>query len=172
MNDYPTQYKTALVAEVKRRLIEEGQARIEQCLNQLNDQEIWHRPNQNSNSIGNLVLHLCGNVRQWILTGLAGQPDIRERDLEFDEQGPVPVETLIKQLAGLMQEVSAYLDEMPAETILEVKNVQGFEETGLTVLVHVVEHFSYHVGQITYITKALKDIDTQYYGGLDLNIKD
>ncbi len=171
MNDYPTLYKNALIVEVKRRLIEEGQVRIEKCLNQLNDKEIWYRPNQNSNSIGNLVLHLCGNVRQWILTGLAGQADIRERDLEFDEQGPLPVETLITTLDILMQEVSRYLDEMPAETILATKNVQGFEETGLTVLIHVVEHFSYHVGQITYITKALKDIDMQYYSGLDLNIK-
>ena len=137
----------------------------------MKEDQIWHQANQNSNSVGNIILHLCGNVRQWILTGLADQKDTRERDREFELASRVSAEKLVEKLDELMKEVSDYLDEMPAKILLEERNVQGFEETGLSILIHVVEHFSYHVGQITYYVKAANDIDTKYYGGVDLNKK-
>lgn len=168
---YPEDFKNAIVKETKRRLINEGVVRIKQCLEHLTEGQIWHQPNQNSNSVGNIILHLCGNVRQWILTGLAGQEDNRERDREFELTSRVSAEKLVEKLDKLMKEVSDYLDEMPVEILLEKRNVQGFEETGLSILIHVVEHFSYHVGQITYYVKAANDIDMQYYGGVDLNFK-
>lgn len=159
-----------LAAEVHRRLLGEGVPRIQKCLSELSEAEIWYRPNSQSNSVGNLVLHLCGNVRQWILTGLAEYPDTRQRQLEFDEKGPLPTADLLRRLDEVMAEVAAYLQVMPVEKLTQPIVVQGFKETGLTVLVHVVEHFSYHVGQIAYFTKWKKNVDTLFYEDEDLDV--
>ena len=162
-------FMSALITEVKRRLIQESVSRIKKCLGQLEDAEIWYRPNNNTVSVGNLVLHLCGNVRQWILSGMAGKPDHRNRQGEFDTTGPIPRGKLVEDLDQLMEEVSIYLNTISFDQLVAVYKVQGFEESGIAILLHVVEHFSYHVGQITYFVKTRKDIDLKYYGGLDLN---
>ena len=161
-------FRDLLITEVRRRLFGDGVPRIKRCLSELTEAEIWYRPNEHSNSVGNLVLHLCGNVRQWILTGLGGQPDSRIRQLEFDEKGPVPVEELLRRLDVVMAEVEKVLDELTE--VLQPVVVQGFEENGVSVLLHVVEHFSYHVGQITYFVKWRKNMDTGYFAGLDLDV--
>ncbi len=162
------EFRDLMVAEVRRRLFEESVPRVKQCLAELTETEIWHRPNDHSNSVGNLVLHLCGNVRQWVLTGLGGVPDQRKRQEEFDEKGPIPTEELLKRLDDLMAEVDAVLEKLTPEKILQPMVVQGFEETGLSILVHVVEHFSYHTGQITYFVKWRKDMDMGYYDNYEL----
>jgi uncharacterized damage-inducible protein DinB len=162
-------FRDLLVAEVGRRLMGEGVPRIKKCLAELTEAEIWLRPNEHSNSVGNLVLHLCGNVRQWVLAGLGGQPDTRIRQQEFDEKGPLPTEELIRRLDEVMAGVEKVLDNLTPDEVLAPVAVQGFEETGVSVLVHVTEHFSYHVGQITYFVKWRKNRDTGYYSGLDLN---
>ncbi len=159
----------ALVAEVKRRIIAESVPRIKQCLAQLSEGEIWYRPNENVVSVGNLVLHLCGNLRQWVLSGLGQQPDHRQRDREFAETGPISTEKLVTQLDTLMQKVAAVLDQLTPHDLVTARAVQGYEESGLSILMHVTEHFSYHTGQITYFVKTRKNVDLQYYGGQDLN---
>ena len=163
MDTYATPFRDALIAETRRRLLEESVPRMLQCLSMLNDEEIWRRPNPNSNSVGNLVLHLCGNARQWIVSGLGGAPDARWRQEEFDERGPLPREELIALIETTAREVDAVLERVKPEDLLGLRPVQVFEESGLSILVHVVEHFSYHVGQISYFTKALKDVDLGYY---------
>lgn len=157
-----------LIQEAQRRLIQESIPRIRQCLDQLSEADTWFRPNENSNSVGNLVLHLCGNVRQWLISGLGRTPDSRQRDLEFSERGPLPIQQLQKKLSVLAEEIQNTLAQLTADDLSKTYLIQGFEETGVSILVHVVEHFSYHVGQITYFTKARKDIDTGYYAELDL----
>lgn len=164
------EFRDLLVAEVRRRLLEESVPRVKKCLAELTEREIWLRPNEHSNSVGNLVLHLCGNVRQWVLTGLGGAPDHRFRQAEFDERGPIPTTELLRRLDDVMQGVEAVLEKLTPEQILQPVVVQGFQETGLSILVHVVEHFSYHVGQITYFTKWKKDMDTSYYADEDLDV--
>lgn len=159
-----------LKSEVRRRLLEENIPRIKQCLSELDQTEVWYRPNENSNSVGNLVLHLCGNVRQWLLGGLGGQDDNRKRQDEFDEKGPIPTPQLVQLLDRLAEEVEAVLKRLTAEEILSPIEVQGFQENGVSVLVHVVEHFSYHTGQITYFVKWRKNINTAYYAGIELNL--
>ena len=114
------------------------------------------------------MLHLCGNVRQWILAGLGKQEEVRQRQKEFDERGPIPTETLLKMMDDLMEEVEEVLNKVTPETILGVHKAQIFEESGLSILVHVVEHFSYHVGQITYFVKWWKDMDVGYYTEFNL----
>jgi len=118
--------------------------------------------------VGNIVLHLCGNVRQWIGAGLDGQADIRERDKEFAEKGPIPRAVLLAKLNDLEKEVRQVLATVQPKDLLNKRKVQIYEESGLSILVHVVEHFSYHVGQLTYIVKMLQDVDTGYYAGQDL----
>jgi len=160
-----------VVDDVKRRLITESLPRIIKCLDELTLEEVWHRQNANTNSVGNLILHLCGNVRQYILSGIDGQVDVRERDLEFRERGPIEKEVLKKKLQQLMNEVTLALDRISAHDMTREVGVQGFKENVTSILIHVTEHFSYHVGQITYYTKFIRDIDTGYYAGLDLNAK-
>ncbi|MFQ5707066.1 MAG: DinB family protein [bacterium] len=162
-------FAKAFLDECERRLFEESLPRLERCLSLLTPEEIWHRPNAETVSVGNLVLHLCGNVRQWIVAALGGKPDTRERAKEFSEPGPIPTQTLLQHLRSSMQLVKEVLHDLDPSTLLEQRTVQGFEESGVSILVHVVEHFSYHVGQITYFVKSNKAIDLAYYGGKDLN---
>lgn len=163
------QYKIAIVEQTRKRIIEESIPRIKQCLGELSDDQIWHKANANTNAVGNLVLHLCGNVRQWIMHGLDGQVDTRKRDLEFDEKGPLSKKVLLDQLSLLSKDLDGALDRILDIDLLEVRTIQKhFHESGVSILIHVTEHFSYHTGQITYFTKMVKDIDTAYYGKLDL----
>jgi uncharacterized damage-inducible protein DinB len=157
-----------LIADVKRRLFEESQVRINICLDELAEEEVWQRPNSQSNSVGNLILHLCGNARQWIISGLGGGSDQRNRDAEFAEQGPIPKADLRAQLHQLMTEINAVLDRLTPEDVLKPYVIQGFNENGLSILVHVVEHFSYHTGQIAYFVKARKALDLDFYRGHNL----
>jgi uncharacterized damage-inducible protein DinB len=161
--------KDLLVDQVKLRLFEEGIPRIKKCLAALNKEQIWHRPNENLVSVGNLTLHLCGNVRQWLIAGIGNRPDIRKREKEFNEKGPLEIEFLFQQLDDLQKDCEKVLSEIQIENLLEEKVIQGvFHETGVSILVHVMEHFSYHVGQITWYTKLTLNKDLQYYSHMDL----
>jgi len=158
--------------ETKRRILEESIPRCIQCIEKLSDVEIWYRPNGNVVSVGNLILHLCGNARQWILAGIFDQPDVRVRQQEFDTQGPLDRNFLLDKLTTLSRDLDTALDALTADQLTRVKNVQGFEESVIGILIHVVEHFSYHTGQIVYYTKSKKDVDMGFYAGLDLDAKD
>src|SRR5581483_2210877 len=161
----------ALIEECRRRLFSESLPRIRQCLDALTVGEVWARPNGHTVGAGNLVLHLAGNVRQWIVAGLGGAADVRERQAEFDAPGPMPTEELLGRLEKALSDASAVLDGLDPGSLLAPRRVQGFTESGLSILVHVVEHFSYHTGQIAYILKALKDVDLGFYRGQDLDAK-
>ena len=170
MKKQTQQFRNEFIKEAKFRLLEESVPRLKKCLHQLTIEEIWYRPNNNSNSMGNLVLHLCGNVRQWILSALGGHPDTRQRQSEFDESGPITTEKLLQDLDEVMLKVERLFDSLTAEDLLKVYQVQGvFETSGIGIIIHVVEHFSYHVGQMTYFVKWRKDMDIGYYEGIDLN---
>ena len=160
--------RDALVREVLLRLYDECFPRILKCLDQLDDSQIWWRPNESSNSIGNLVLHLSGNVRQWIYSGLGRNNDFRNRQTEFDERGPISREDLREKLTSTMELVRPVITNIPTEELLKIRSVQTFEETGMTILVHVTEHFSYHTGQIAFITKMLNNKSLGFYENVSL----
>ncbi len=145
------------------RLKEDYFHRLKSCVDQLSEEEVWQRPNQSSNSVGNIILHLCGNVRQWVVHGLGGNPDIRQRQQEFDERGPIPKADLIQKMEFTLNEVEEVLRAFPPDKLMEPVTIQGFDETCLTAIFHVVEHFSYHLGQIAYITKANRDTDLKFF---------
>lgn len=157
-----------LKLEVARRL-EEGATRIETCLSMISQDEVWQKPGTQLSSIGNLVNHLCGNISQWVLKGLGGKEYVRQRSREFREMtGELPSILAIKTRTTIDQACSVV--SQLAESDLEREyTTQGFQETGVGILLHAVEHFSYHVGQITFYVKLTKDVDVGYYGGVDLD---
>lgn len=158
--------------EFERRLMEEGLTRIKHCVSQLDAKELWKQENENTNSVGNLIMHLQGNVRQYIISGIDKQKDTRTRDAEFDPKNIKEKEEIVRALEQTLIESVHVINKIEPENLTEERKVQGFEETVLSIIIHVIEHFSYHVGQITFITKQLKNIDTGYYADLDLNITD
>jgi uncharacterized damage-inducible protein DinB len=132
------------------------------CLQQLTEKDIWWRPNAASNSAGNLVLHLCGNVRQWIVAGLGENPDVRERDSEFAERGPLPRKLLVVQLQGTIREACEVLRRLPEASLSRKFVIQGFHVRGVEAVAHVVEHFAYHTGQIVFLTKLKRGKDLKF----------
>ena len=120
--------------------------------------------------MGNLVLHLCGNIQQWLHATLGDVPDDRHRQAEFDERGPIAREVLKKKIMILMQESDEVLAGLTPQDLIRSYKVQGFEETGVAILVHITEHYSYHLGQMTYYVKAVRNRDMGYYNGQDLDV--
>lgn len=144
--------------------------RIARCLGQLTEDQIWQRPNGNSLSIGNQLLHLNGNIRQWILTGLGGRPDSRTRDEEFAATGGTSKAELLQELTTTITAAKAVVKGLTEADIITERPVQAFTHDGMFILIHVTEHLSYHTGQIIFWTKALKDVDLDLYGGIDLGV--
>lgn len=143
--------------------LEEYQSRIETCLNLLSEDQVWARGRENENAAGNLVLHLCGNVRQWIVSGAGGLPDARDRDSEFSAKGGIPVGELVVRLRAVVQEAVGVLSRVSAERLQERLVIQNYPVTVLEAIYHSVEHFSMHTGQIIFITKLLTGSDLGFY---------
>lgn len=140
--------------------------RIGTCLGKLDSGRIWMRGSEQENAIGNLVLHLCGNVRQWIVSGVGGQPDTRDRDAEFDARGGLAESALLQRLRETVEEAARVLSSVTADRLAERIVVQGYDVTVLEAIYHVVEHFSQHTGQIIFATKALTGEDMGFYAHL------
>lgn len=157
-----------LKEQVHKKLIEEGIDRILKCLTLLSYEQINYRPNHNSNSIANQVFHLNGNVRQWFLSAICGHEDTRKRKEEFDLDLKASSKELQECLSELKTNIVDGLNSIDGLDLSAYQKVQCYNETNLAILIHVMEHFSYHVGQITYITKMLADVDTGYYAGDNL----
>lgn len=134
--------------------LQEAASRVEHCLRQLTEEQVWWRPRPEMNAIGNLVLHICGNLRQWIISGLGGEPDRRNRPAEFAERGPIAVETLQSQLAACVARAEDVLRGLsPARWTSRVR-IQGFDVTGAGALWHSVPHFRGHVQEIIHLTRV------------------
>ena len=151
------------IARSRYHLVEDFLPKIERCVALLSDEQIWWRPNDESNSIGNLLLHLSGNVRQWIVCGLGGARDARDRDSEFAQRETIPRADLLSHLQQTITEVDATLAKFDLDSLVEKKTIQGLEVTALEAILHVVEHFSMHAGQVVLITKLLTARDLHFY---------
>jgi uncharacterized damage-inducible protein DinB len=137
--------------------------RIGVCLDQLSPDQIWWREADTQNAIGNLVLHLCGNVRQWIISGIGGAPDIRRRDAEFAAREGAAAGDLKSELERTIQEAVGVLEKVTPEQLLESRTIQGYNKTVFEAIYHVVEHFSHHAGQILFATKLVTRKDLGFY---------
>jgi len=159
-----------LKQEFHRRIIQEGLSRIVQCVETLSEKQLWYKHNTNTNTVGNIILHLCGNVRQYIQTGIGFEADVRNRPSEFLLSSKVSKETLIDKITEVTSGANEIIQSISEDNLSESRMVQGFDENVLSIIIHVIEHFSYHVGQITFFTKYINDIDTGYYAGLNLDV--
>ena len=151
------------IARSRYHLVDDFLPKIERCLERLSDEQIWWRANEQSNSIGNLVLHLCGNARQWIVCGVGGTADSRNRDAEFAQRAVIQCAELHVLLKQTLNDVDATLRDYDADSLLEPRTIQGSNVSALEAILHVVEHFSMHTGQILMLTKMLTNSDLAFY---------
>jgi uncharacterized damage-inducible protein DinB len=138
-------------------------ARVEDCLGRLDDAQIWWRGSENANSAGNLVLHLCGNITQWIGFGLGEHPDRRDRDAEFAARDGVSGAELRERFRAVIEDAVRVIRSVRPEQLTEMATVQNYHVTKLEVIYHVVEHCSGHVGQIIFLTKLASGEDLGHY---------
>jgi len=150
-----------------RKLLDEYWPRLRSCVESLTTEQVWWRSNEASNSIGNILLHLNGNVRQWLVTSFSHSPDNRARSVEFSQREQIATATLVDQLDATLQEASAVLSRLTEADLVAPIEIQGYDMTGLAAVYHVVEHFGMHYGQIVYITKLLRGDDLGFYRQLD-----
>jgi len=143
--------------------LEELAARIRTCLEMLDDERVWARGNANENAIGNLVLHLSGNVRQWIVSGVGGAEDVRQRDSEFAAQGGLTRADLAAKLHGTVAEAAHVIRTLDPTKLPDRLVIQGYPVNKLEAIYHAVEHFSMHTGQILFATKMLTGTDLGFY---------
>ena len=161
MSDFVT--SQAFIAHASQFLLGDYLPKIERCLEKLTDEQIWWRANEESNSIGNLILHLCGNARQWIICGVGGAPDNRDRDSEFAQRETIRRDELLTLLRTTLSEVHTTLRDLDPSVLLEHRKIQGNDVELLEAIFHVTEHFSMHAGQIIMLTKMLTASDLCFY---------
>jgi uncharacterized damage-inducible protein DinB len=136
-----------------RATLESALKKIEHCLDQLSDADLHWRQHASHNSIQNVLLHLCGNLRQWILHGVGGEPDIRDRPGEFADRAEHAKPELTAQLRETVAKCDRVLAALPPEALLERRRIQGFDTTVLAAILDTVSHFVGHQHQIVYITR-------------------
>ena len=153
----------AFIGQSRKHLLKDYWPKICRCIENLDDKDLWWRPNAVSNSPGNLLLHLAGNVRQWIIAGVGQSPDARQRHLEFEAQSGLQAAELLGKLHETLKEADAVLAQLSPADLIASRTIQGIEVTVLEAIYHVVEHFSTHVGQMIYITKLRTGRDLRFY---------
>jgi uncharacterized damage-inducible protein DinB len=146
----------AFIAQSRTLLTESYLPRIEKAVESLSAENVWWRANPESNSIGNLLLHLNGNVRQWIVAGVGGEKDIRQRKQEFETQTGLAPSELLWQLRTTVEAAERILAELDPGTLLEPRRIQSYDVTVMRAIYTVVEHFSMHTGQIILLAKMFK----------------
>ena len=159
----PAATAEAFIASARTFLSEEYLPKIERCLEQLSEEDVWWRGAEESNSIGNLILHLSGNARQWIVSGVGGAPDTRARQQEFDRRAGIGRDELLATLRDTLAEVDSVLQRVDPARLQERRSIQGHDVTIIQAIFHVVEHFAMHTGQIILLTKLLAKKDLAFY---------
>jgi hypothetical protein len=147
----------------RTKLLGEYWPRLQHCVESLTEEQVWWRPNAASNSVANLVLHLDGNVRQWLVAPFAGVGDVRDRPAEFQQTALITGAELLARLGSTMHEAEAVLSRLRDDDLTARFEIQGYHVSGLDAVYQVVEHFGLHYGQICYVTKMLRGEDLGFY---------
>jgi hypothetical protein len=150
----------------RHKLLEQYWPRLRKTVEPLSDEQIWWRPNDASNSIGNLILHLNGNVWQWLVASFNRLEDQRDRPAEFNATGDLTASDLLARLGDTIDEAAKVLARLTPDELLATWHIQGYTVTGLAAVYQVVEHFGLHYGQIVYITKMQEGRDLGFYSEL------
>ena len=168
MSEGATQTPSALFLQFSRnKLMTQYWPRLKECVESLTEEQVWWRPNAASNSIGNLMLHLNGNMRQWIVAAFGSEEDKRDRPAEFAAQSGMSRAELLKKLGATVHEVERTLDRLTEKELTAEYEIQGYDVHGLDAVYQVIEHFGLHFGQIAYITKMLRSEDLGFYKELN-----
>jgi hypothetical protein len=164
----PESNVSGLFLEFSRsKLLKQHWPRLRACVESLTDAQVWWRPNEASNCIGNLLLHLNGNVQQWLVASFERLEDARNRPAEFAEREHVPAAALLERLGATLERASAVLARLTEADLRATYHIQGYTVSGLEAVYQVVEHFGLHYGQIVYITKSISGKDLGFYRELD-----
>jgi len=153
----------AFLSRTRYYLLTEYPVKIRAAVEALPADKLWWRPNDYSNSVGNLLLHLSGNVRQWILSGVGGEADVRKRKLEFAARGGMTAASMLDGLDATLRDADAVLRAVLPSELLARRSIQGREITVFEAIYHVVEHFSTHTGQIVWIAKMVVPGAVRFY---------
>jgi len=140
--------------------LEDSTVQIEHCLCQLDEEQLWWRAKPDLNSIGNLVLHLCGNVGQWIVSGVGGRADVRNRPSEFDADIRTPKAELHTQLRTTVEQAKNTLSAMDGSRLTTDCRIQGFDTNVLSAILDTVSHFQGHTQEIILLTR--RQLGPQY----------
>jgi uncharacterized damage-inducible protein DinB len=154
MSTPPFEPGAAFLERVRSHLREDYLPRLVRALEVLGDDGIWRRANDASNSAANLTLHLAGNARQWIVAGVGGAPDTRQRQAEFDATGGLTVGELVARTTAAFAELDDTLAALTPAMLPEPRRIQGHDTTVFAALFHVSEHVAMHVGQVILLAKA------------------
>jgi hypothetical protein len=157
---------TIFLAFSRHRLFERYWPRLKVCVEPMSVEQVWWRPNETSNSIGNLILHLNGNVTQWLVDSFSRNENKRDRPAEFSATGGLAAAELLDRLGATLAEAEKVLDRLTVDELLAPYEIQGYHVRGLDAVYQVVEHFGMHYGQIAYITKTLSAKDLGFYRDL------
>jgi uncharacterized damage-inducible protein DinB len=163
-------FREELVKNALYRM-DESTRMVSMSLAEISEDEVWQKPNDSLNSIGNLILHLCGNITQYVISSLGETEDTRNRNEEFSSNKMATKEELLIKLNATVDTAKRVIFDANEKQLLQVKSVQGFTFSGIGIIMHVVEHYSYHTGQIAFWVKQLKNKDLGFYDSQDLNIK-
>lgn len=157
---------THAINELRRYACEKNEqnlAQVVRCTGLLSVEELWRRENTHCNAVGNLVLHLTGNLYQWIVSGLGGRPFERDRPAEFSQRGPLVHAEFVPRFEETVRSANEIIAGLADESLDREFLIQGYTVRGIVAIFHVVEHISFHTGQIVHITKAIRDVDLSLY---------
>lgn len=144
-------------------LLEQSTSKIRNCIRQLSDAQIWWRPLPELNSIGNLMLHLAGNLQQWAVNGVQDVPDHRDRQAEFDANHAGSGEQLFERLCRIVEAASDVIRDLSGPQLVASRDIQGFTLTVLGALQHTIPHFVGHTHQIVLLTRMQLGKDYGYH---------
>jgi Protein of unknown function (DUF1572) len=163
MSSADSQLASKFLEFSRQKLLVQYWPRLRQSVESLTDEQVWWRPNPASNSIGNLILHLNGNVAQWLVDSFNHDADKRNRPAEFAAEGGLTTAELLAKLGATLERAAHVLDRLTIDELLAPYEIQGYHVHGLDAVYQVVEHFGLHYGQIVYITKSLTSQDLGFY---------
>ena len=167
MSAQDTELATIFLAFSGNKLVNQYWPRLKTCVEPMTVEQVWWRPNEASNSIGNLILHLNGNMTQWLVASFNKDEDLRNRSEEFAAQGGLTAAELLSRLGATVAEAEKVLNRLTVEELLAPYVIQGYHVRGLDAVYQVIEHFGLHYGQIAYITKSLEGKDLGFYRELN-----
>lgn len=153
----------AFIEQSRAYLTGEYVPKVRACCAHLTKDQLWWRPNEASNSIANLMLHLAGNIRQWIVAGVGGAADERRRPDEFDARGELGADELLDRLGSAVADADRVLAGLDPARLAEPARIQGRNVTVQSAIYHAVEHFAGHTYQVAYITKLLTGTELGFY---------